>query len=47
MIYWGVKYEEFFEAFIHYGAVVDLRLLGGRRIGDEQETLQPLLIEEF
>jgi hypothetical protein len=33
MVYWGRDYEKFFEVFIEFGAVVDLRPLAGQRMG--------------
>ena len=47
MIYWGKQYERFCEIFIQYGAVMDLRPLIGRRIGEYDEIIQPLLLDEF
>lgn len=47
MIYWGKNYDKFFEIFMQFGAVVDLRPLIGRRIGEYDEVTQPLLIDEF
>ena len=36
MVYWGENYERFFEVFLEFGAVVDLRELRGRAIGDDR-----------
>lgn len=36
MIYWGKNYEKFYEIFICYGAVVDIRPLKGEVIGSER-----------
>lgn len=33
MVYWGKNYELFFETFLAFGAVVDLRTLQGKAIG--------------
>jgi hypothetical protein len=33
MIYWGDKYDTFYDIFIEYGAVVDIRKLIGENIG--------------
>lgn len=33
MIYWGPQYERFEEAFIRFGAVVDVRHLHGKEVG--------------
>ena len=35
MVYWGENYEVFFDVFIEFGAVVDLRNLYGKMIGGE------------
>jgi hypothetical protein len=37
MVYWGKHYGRFAEVFIHYGAVVDLRPLDGKRIGSHHD----------
>lgn len=47
MIYWGKDYNKFFEIFIKFGAVIDLRPLVGRRIGESDEIIQPFLLDEF
>jgi hypothetical protein len=40
MIYWGTHYERFGEAFILFGAVVDVRHLNGKSVGiGEHPTL--------
>jgi hypothetical protein len=46
MVYWGKDYSRFLEVFIQYGAVVDVRPLWGRRIGEYDELLQPMLLDE-
>lgn len=46
MVYWGTDYERFFDTFIRYGAVIDLRPLMGTRIGDDRMA-QPALLSEF
>ena len=33
MIYWGSDYRKFFDVFIRFGAVTDLRHLAGQAIG--------------
>ncbi len=38
MIYWGEKYDKFFDVFIQFGAVVDLRPIEGCSIGNNGET---------
>jgi hypothetical protein len=35
MIYWGKNYKRFFDVFIHHGATIDLRPIGGRQIGEK------------
>lgn len=47
MVYWGKNYDKFFEVFIEFGAVVDLRPLIGRRIGEYDKLIQPRLIDDF
>ncbi|MFN0067167.1 MAG: DNA N-6-adenine-methyltransferase, partial [Limisphaerales bacterium] len=47
MLYWGKKYDRFFEVFIQFGAVIDIRPLIGRRMGEYDELVQPLLLDEF
>lgn len=39
MIYWGDRYKDFYDVFIEYGAVVDLRPLKGEAIGTRQSSL--------
>jgi len=45
MVYWGTNYEKFFEIFIEFGAVVDLRPLREKRIGKVDKLVQPTLME--
>lgn len=40
MIYWGKNLQLFYEVFIEYGAVVDLRPLQGITIGEKRKNLQ-------
>lgn len=42
MIYWGEKYEKFYDVFTQYGAVVDLRPLIGCSLGNNGETVGEL-----
>ena len=35
MVYWGEKYEKFFSTFLKFGAVIDLRQLIDKSIGEE------------
>jgi len=37
MVYWGPRYKQFQEVFIHFGAVVDLRHLHGREVGSREQ----------
>lgn len=48
MVYWGNNYQKFFEVFLEFGAVVDLRELLGRTIGDKSSFRQLRLFpDEF
>ena len=47
MVYWGRYIERFFDVFIQFGAVIDLRELKGRRIGEYDDLVQPSLLDEF
>ena len=47
MVFWGRDYEKFFEVFSHSGAVVDLRPLYGKHLGDFERRLEPTLLSEF
>lgn len=38
MVYWGENYKAFFDIFMEFGAVVDLRDLHGRMIGGEGQS---------
>ncbi len=40
MVYWGNNYQKFFEVFLQFGAVVDLRELQGQAIGDKSSFQQ-------
>ena len=44
MIYWGDNYQAFYDVFISYGAVVDIRTLKDKPIGQQHKT-QLMLIE--
>lgn len=46
MVYWGNNYERFFEVFLRFGAVLDLRPLSGRRIGICEKTFAAPLFEK-
>ena len=43
-VYWGQHYEKFYDVFINYGAVVDLRPLQGEKIGSQRKTKQMQLL---
>ena len=43
MIYWGNNYERFYDIFIDYGAVVDIRILENEKIGPERKSCQKSL----
>lgn len=45
MIYWGANYDDFFEVFLEFGAVVDLRDLLGKTIGDRNVLKQASLFK--
>jgi hypothetical protein len=47
MVYWGRHYDDFFDVFIHYGAVIDLRPLYEKQIGDHGRRIEPVLLSEF
>ena len=40
MIYWGDNYSQFFDIFIEYGAVVDIRNLHEVKISNDRKTLK-------
>lgn len=47
MIYWGKDFDRFFSQFRKFGAVLDLRLLKGKRLGEYSENGQlTLAVEE-
>ncbi len=46
MIYWGKNYDRFFSVFCRFGAVVDLRKLKGKRLGQCSDTAQLELMTE-
>jgi hypothetical protein len=47
MVYWGDNYDTFFDIFIRHGAVLDLRSLHRKEIGDSERIVQPVLLSEF
>lgn len=46
MIYWGHYFEKFYEVFINYGAVVDLRPLHGEKIEKERKYYQTSMFDD-
>lgn len=40
MVYWGHRYDHFFDVFIEHGAVVDVRSLQEVKIGAERKVLE-------
>ncbi|MDE0632940.1 MAG: DNA N-6-adenine-methyltransferase [Caldilineaceae bacterium] len=44
-VYWGSRYDRFFNVFVDYGAVIDVRPLIGVKIGDQRKNKQMQLIE--
>lgn len=46
MVYWGKNYETFFEVFIEFGAVLDLRELQGKYIGKKNPLKQLILFPD-
>lgn len=40
MIYWGNHYQQFYDVFINYGAVIDIRNLINKKIGKEKNDPQ-------
>ena len=47
MVYWGSRFERFSEVFTSHGAVVDLRPLLGKQIGEADRLVEPVLLSEF
>lgn len=47
MIYWGENYHKFYEVFIEYGAVVDIRPLKGKVIGPDRKKRQQTLFGKW
>ena len=43
MVYWGDRYKQFYDVFIEYGAVVDIRPLLGQAIGQPASSISVLL----
>lgn len=47
MVYWGKNFDRFSTVFSKFGAVVDLRNLKGKKLGEDSETGQlELILEE-
>lgn len=47
MIYWGGQYDVFYRVFIEFGAVLDLRPLQGKTIGQKMRAGQRRLFHDF
>jgi len=47
MIYWGKKYQEFYDVFINFGAVVDIRYLHNELIGSERKISQLSILSKI
>ena len=47
MVYWGENFACFYDVFIHHGAVVDLRPLLEKQIGNNGRQVEPVLLSEF
>jgi hypothetical protein len=47
MVYWGNRFDRFLEVFLEFGAVVDLRTLQGKRIGESHHVMQHALIDDI
>lgn len=47
MIYWGGDYDKFLRVFLEFGAVVDVRPLHGKRIGEGKRPFQAVLIQDI
>lgn len=47
MVYWGEHYDTFLDVFIRHGAVLDLRPLHRKEIGDAGKLREPVLLSEF
>jgi DNA N-6-adenine-methyltransferase (Dam) len=43
MVYWGENYDRFYDIFIQFGAVVDLRPLQGEIMGHWGNLIEPIL----
>ena len=39
MVYWGMNYDRFFEVFLEFGAITDLRHLHGQQIGKHNKLV--------
>lgn len=45
MVYWGDDYDSFFKIFVGFGAVVDIRSLHGKQIGEHHKHPRQLLVQ--
>jgi len=46
MVYWGRFFDRFDKVFTEFGAVVDLRPLSGKRMGESARPSQPRLLDD-
>ena len=46
MVYWGKSYERFFNIFLQFGAIVDLRVLVGKQIGSQINIKKKQVVED-
>ena len=46
LIYWGERYDEFFDKFLKYGAVIDLRPLKDKTIGNFKDKMIEIPFED-
>jgi hypothetical protein len=46
MVYWNTNIDTFLKVFNEFGAVVDLRPLEGRAIGETSRLHQPKLFDD-
>ncbi len=47
MVYWGRHYQKFYDVFMQHGAVIDLRPLSGKQIGEYDRIVDPILLSEY
>jgi len=47
MVYWDKDIDKFFNIFVEFGAVVNLRPLQGKVIGEKNALRQPKLFDDI